>query len=173
MNGGGGGYKPTVNNNSVVVEKSSEAFYRHAGGKPDSMDRVFALDYAKLRQNYTYRLWLVGIYFVFFSAIITVMYSTFANNDEDVSAVWTFNIVLSVLSFGGAWALMHRILYRARRTIHQQHVTLTATGIRYDKHNFPDGSTFHTTIHVRVVSSFNYLFACFVLFCFCFCLFLL
>jgi hypothetical protein len=155
--GGGGGNKtPTVNNNNVVVEKtaSEDFFCAGAGNTDSSTERVFALDYAKLRRHYTYRLWFTGIYFVFLASMITSLFSAFANNDYDddnFSLNWT---VFSFLWVGGMWWLIYRSLSRAQRTVHQQHVALTATGIRYDKHNFPDGSTFHTTIHVRFVSSF-------------------
>jgi hypothetical protein len=144
---GGGTKTPTVNNNSVV-EKTSEAFY--AEKQSDSMERVFALDYEKLRQNFTFRLWFTGIYFVFLAAFLVLLFS-FGNQDFLTDPSWIAWMVLCFLSFGGTWALLYRNIYRARRTIHQQRVTLTTTGIRYDKHNFPDGSTFHTTIHVRVL----------------------
>jgi hypothetical protein len=148
---GGGGQipVPTVNNNSVVVEKTSGAFY--AEKTDSSTERVFALDYAKLRQNYTLRLWLTGIYYVFLAYIIIGTFRGFARNNI-LSFKWN---VLRVLSFlvllGGAWWLLYHVQNRARRTVHQQHVVLTTTGIRYDKHNFPVGSTFHTTIHVRFI----------------------
>jgi hypothetical protein len=145
---GGGGQIPTVDNNNMVVEKTSKDF---AGGKPsDSTERVFALDYAIMRQNYTIRLWFTGIYFIFLASMITSLLK--------YNLSWNWTGLSLLVCLGGLWWLLYHSLSRARCTVHQQNVALTATGIHYDKHNVPDGSTFHTTYHVR--------FICFVSFCF-------
>jgi hypothetical protein len=167
FDGGGTTKTPTVNNNNSVGEKSAAAFCYAGGAKPDgSMEQVFALDYDKLRQNYTIRLWFYWIYFVFLTAIIASISISFTIQDLTDSPGWIVYMLVCFLLFGRSWFSIHRSLSRARNAIHQQHVTLTATGIWYDKHNFPDGSTFHTTIHVRTCC-FHHLF----LFCFDFCLF--
>jgi hypothetical protein len=119
----------------VEAEEDSsrcDAFYDGESG----IVRVFQLNFAELIKNQQRGLLYFSLLFCFPLMGILILINGYPAGFIWACVVWYFTI--------------RQLQQLSKQTNHEnQHVAVTTTGIRYDRHNFPTGASFRSTLYVR------------------------